>query len=297
MSRNATSWPWPAMSLPARARASAATRSFWKTRGLICGTSMPRSCRRVAIIGNTSTGSGAWRHRSVSKTSRLRTLTSGFESRLMARVRRASVVRASGVSGCSAGGRAVTFTGAGKRSSGILANPLSGGLFRGRRPPHLLAQRAPRPDLRVPRGGRARSGGRDRVGGRGDDAAARLVGRRARHGVHHGGAVPDRRGAGDGRDGAALRARRGPQPGGARLGAARRRLPRRRRPQPLDGAARAGGDLRGRARAAYLPPRRRLAVRPARPVLLGRRAAPGGRAAAFAHARAHAGLVGAGRPR
>src|SRR4051812_30381175 len=261
MSRRATSCPAPARLFAARARASAATRSFWKTRGLICGTTSPRSCRRGAIIGKTSTGSGARRQRSVSKTSRLRTWTSGLSSRVRARARRASVVRA------------VTFTGAGKRSSGILANALLGGLLRGRRRPHLLAQRAPRPDLRGAGRGVAGARRRDRVGGGRDDAPARFLGRVERRRVHDCRAVPDRRGALDGRVVLVVRAGRGALARGSLVGAPGGCVSRRRRPQPLDGAARARGDLRGWARAADVPARRRLALRAARPVLLGRRAA------------------------
>src|SRR4051795_803497 len=94
MSRRLTSTPLPCSSRRARARASAAMRSFWKTRGVMCAPSRPSRARRLAIIGKTSAGSGARRQTIVSNTSSDSVATSGPFSRLSARVSRASVVRA-----------------------------------------------------------------------------------------------------------------------------------------------------------------------------------------------------------
>src|SRR3954471_12812060 len=94
MSLRPTSTPLPCSSRRARARASAAMRSFWKTRGVMCSPSRPSCARRPAIIGKTSTGSGARRQTIVSNTSSDSVVTSGPFSRLSARVSRASVVRA-----------------------------------------------------------------------------------------------------------------------------------------------------------------------------------------------------------
>src|SRR3954447_6071570 len=94
MSARLTSTPLPCSSRRARARASAAMRSFWKTRGVICGPRRSCSARRSATIGKTSVGSGARRQTIVSNTSSESVVTSGPFSRLSARASRASVVRA-----------------------------------------------------------------------------------------------------------------------------------------------------------------------------------------------------------
>src|SRR4051794_21626518 len=94
MSARLTSTPLPCSPRRARARASAAMRSFWKTRGVMCGPRLSCSARRFATIGKTSVGSGARRQTIVSNTSSDSVVTSGPFSRLSARVSRASVVRA-----------------------------------------------------------------------------------------------------------------------------------------------------------------------------------------------------------
>src|SRR3954453_10196892 len=94
MSARLTSTPLPCSPRRARARASAAMRSFWKTRGVMCGPRRSCSARRFATIGKTSVGSGARRQTIVSNTSSDSVVTSGPFSRLSARVSRASVVRA-----------------------------------------------------------------------------------------------------------------------------------------------------------------------------------------------------------
>src|SRR3954469_15481407 len=218
MSVRLTSTPRPVSSRRARARASAAMRSFWNARGVMCGPRRPSSPRRVAIIGKTSVGSGARRQTIVSNTSRESTCTSGPPSRLSARVSRASVVRA------------VACTG-GERSSAILAIALCNGLCDGRRRPHLLAQRAPRPDLRAVLGRVALPGGGDRVGGRRDDARDVALGVRAgrRACVRGGGAVPGGGGALARGVGGRVHPGRGAIAGGSFVGARGGRVPDRRR--------------------------------------------------------------------